>query len=344
MSSVVDIKSETSSKWQKLFEKISFKKDTKQELNTAFVDKNIDSATTNKEAGGSTWINIVCCRVSHKIKAFNHRDKKNQQHTTALTEKSNALTTPHNNGILLPNEVSDQQEAGISSCGRTQDHLVPLRQILRYSMDSSDRQKFQRRRITQPFKPVYEIEWQKNQWLQLDGATNRKIERLRKSGFTKIAIRKDQTLKKHIVYDNPSEADVLLELSLHTTKNKREMMKLPEPIVCHQPSQFFVRRTHWWHASYQIGEAQLPGWVDRNACCNRNIMDAHSVMDSLARYSQSYLPSTHQPNSFLDTTSISQNSSVNEQVETCPSSLLAIKPLKYTEPPFLMSRPVLCAA
>lgn len=319
----------------------------KQELNTTITDNNIEPTIINKEGSGLSWLTLAFCGAFRKMKLSrrdNSQEEEQQQPTTISFEESNAITTPYNTGILLPNKVSDQQETEMGSCSRTQSHIVPLRQFLRYSMDRSDRRNFQRRRITQPFKPMYEIEWQKNQWLQLDNATNRKIERLRKNGFSKIAIRKDQSLKKHIMYENPSEIDVLLELFLHTTKDINEIGNEPEPIVCHQPSQFSVRRTHWWHASYRIGEAHLPNWVDTDACCNAIIMDAPSVLAVITNYSETYLPSIQQSNRLPDTPSISQKSSVNHQMGSLPSSSWSIKPLKYTKPPFLMSKPFLCAA
>ena len=105
-----------------------------------------------------------------------------------------------------PDESNSHCSASVSS-----DHekdIVPLHQFLRYSMNRSEQRKFQRRRVLQPFKPVYEVEWQKNQWLQFDNQTNSQIERLKQEGFTKIAIRKDKILKRHVSYVNPKDMDV----------------------------------------------------------------------------------------------------------------------------------------
>lgn len=212
--------------------------------------------------------------------------------------------------------------------------IVPLQQFLRYSMDRSGRRTFQRRRLARPFEPTYEIEWQKNQWLQLDRSTNKEIEQLRCSGFTRIAIRKDACLKKHIMYDNPSDIDVLLELSLYPNHSKctNQVNKSPEPIVCHQPSTFSVRRTQWWHTEYEIGEAHLPNWVDPDLCCKAVIMDAPSVLLAMTAYSRTSLSSIQQLK-MPDTPTLSQKSSIMHLEQ--PGKPFPLNSLQYTEPPIL---------
>lgn len=229
--------------------------------------------------------------------------------------------------------------------------IVPLRQFLRYSMKRSDQRDFQRRRITRPFVPKYEIEWEKNQWLQLDDSTNRQIERLRKNGFSKITIRKDACLKKHIEYNNPSEIDVLLELSFDNNISPKLDDQL-EPIVCHQPSQFAVRRTQWWRTSHQVAEAYLPDWIDSDLCCDAVVMDAPSVLAAITdTYSRSSISSSvHQQQQhpkMPDTPIVSQKSSflhlhqhlLQQQQQEDPS--WSYKPLQYNNPPFLMDKPAL---
>jgi hypothetical protein len=272
--------------------------------------------------------------------------KKNQQHKEdpieSIITAFPQLPSPHSfqeTGSSQEEASNDHIEVTNNCCGNASDtyekDIVPLRQFLRYSMDRSDRRTFQRRRMARPFEPKYEIEWQKNQWLQLDRSTNQEIEHLRRNGFTRIAVRKDACLKKHITYDNPSDIDVLLELSLYTSHEKcaNQVDKEPEPIVCHQPSSFSIRRTQWWHTEYKIGEAHLPNWVDADLCCNAVIMDAPSVLLAMTNYSRSSLSSAQQLK-LPDTPSISQKSSIMHLQKREES--LHFKPLQYAEPPILM--------
>lgn len=220
------------------------------------------------------------------------------------------------------NNTTTSTEAAV----RHEKDIVPLHQFLRYSVNESDQQTYHRRRLIKPFEPKYEIEWQKNQWLQLDQATCKQIERLRQNGFSKIAIRSDRSLNKHIKYDNPNEMDVLLELSLNNNNTTTTTSMQPEPITCHQPSHFSVRRIHWWQISYSVGEAHLPNWVDPDLCCSAVMMDAPSVLAAISNYSRSSLNSVPR---LPDTPTISQKSSMMELHNT-------YKPLKYTEPPYFM--------
>lgn len=339
--SINNTKSEANYGWSNIVSKISHKReDTKQKSDSTLTDNNIDLIIANKDHK-SSWLNMICCRVSRKIKTFKRENKTHRQNPSHTTEKPTAITTPNDNGTLSPSQFDDQQKSEIPNCGISQSDFAPLHQILRYSMDSSDLRKFQLHRMIQPYKPTYEIEWQKNEWLQLDNSTSRKIEHLRKRGFSKIPIRQDQTLKKHIIYDNPSEADILLELSIYATKNENGTTTGFKPILCHQPSQFSLRRTYWWHASYRVGEAHLPNWADKNSCCNKS-MDTTPGINIVCNYNQPQISTTQQFNIFPDTPSVSENSSVSQPVESL--SLGSVKPLKYTEPPFLMPEPVLCAA
>ncbi|KAI7902492.1 uncharacterized protein BX663DRAFT_435573 [Cokeromyces recurvatus] len=221
--------------------------------------------------------------------------------------------------------------------------IVPLRQFLRYSIHPSDRRSFKRHRITRPFKDIYEIEWEKNQWLQLDRSTNRQIERLQRKGFTKIPIRKDTFLKRYIMYDNPNDIDVLLELSIHPTKvNHTHLANTPpEPITCHQPRHFSVRRVRWWKTSYEIGEAYLPDWVDSDLCCEAVLMDAQSVLAAMTTNSKS--PSSSLRQSKLPDTPVSSNKSSFSQLYQNDDSW-PYKSLKYSDPPFLSDGPTITVA
>ncbi|KAL9554746.1 hypothetical protein MBANPS3_002661 [Mucor bainieri] len=244
-------------------------------------------------------------------------------------------------------DLAEQQTNSIET------YIVPLRQFLRYSMNRSDQRNFQRRRLMQPSSPKYEIEWQKNQWLLLDDSTNKQIEHLCKNGFTKIAIRKDTCLKKHISYSNPSDMDVLLELSFDTMCDKSSTTTSPqddvqeryEPIVCHQPRKFSVRRTQWWKTTYHVAEAYLPDWVDPDLCCEAVMMDAPSVLAAMTdNYSRSSLSSSvhHQPK-MPDTPIVSQKSSFLhlQQHQLQLEDQWSYKPLQYSDPPFLMDKPAL---
>ncbi|OBZ89593.1 hypothetical protein A0J61_02341 [Choanephora cucurbitarum] len=236
-----------------------------------------------------------------------------------------------------PDESNSHCSASVSS-----DHekdIVPLHQFLRYSMNRSEQRKFQRRRVLQPFKPVYEVEWQKNQWLQFDNQTNSQIERLKQEGFTKIAIRKDKILKRHVSYVNPKDMDVLLELSLKQPHQVTSKLHQPQVISCHQPNVFTIRRAQWWRKVVS-GEACLPNWVDQDLCCDQVIMDADSVMAAMTNYSRTSLTSLHPKQT--DAPIISQKSSLS-QLRT-PSNSWKFKSLKYSEPHMINSQPVsLCA-
>lgn len=159
--------------------------------------------------------------------------------------------------------------------------------------------------MIRPFEPTYQIELQKNQWLQLDLATSKQIERLRRKGFSKVTIREDTSLKKHIHYNKPNEMDVLLELSLFDSNEKRD-----NKCVCNQlktegasyPSQFSVRRTYWWQTSDEVGKAYIPYHTDLNPYF--------------------YNTNSSEPSIHLRNTS---NTKHHE-----------IKPLKYANPPFHM--------
>ncbi|KAK4509482.1 G protein subunit beta [Mucor velutinosus] len=271
---------------------------------------------------------------------------------TSLNEAASAIHTTHTTSPVPhhPLEVSDlaeQHTNSIDSCIHNKD-IVPLRQFLRYSMNRSDQRNFQRRRLMHPATPKYEIEWQKNQWLLLDDSTNKQIEHLCKNGFTKIAIRKDTCLKKHISYNNPSDIDVLLELSFgicdKSTTISQDDEQQHEPIVCHQPRKFSVRRTQWWRTTYHVAEAHLPDWVDPDLCCDAVMMDAPSVLAAMTdNYSRSSLSSSvHYQPKMPDTPIVSQKSSFlhlhqHQQLE----DQWSYKPLQYSNPPFLMDKPAL---
>ncbi|KAG2205984.1 hypothetical protein INT47_005302 [Mucor saturninus] len=335
MSNTFSTGPETCSGWKKFGSKLLPKiKDTKLKSDTPLKNSNNGSIVTNKDDKIS-WLNVICYQVSRKLKMFKHDNKTHQQNLPHI------IATVNDNGTLSPSKFDDQQEPEILNHDIIEGDTVPLHQLLRYSMDSSDLRKFQLRRMTQPFKPTYEIEWQKNEWLQLDHSTSRNIERLRVRGFSRITIRKDETLKKHIMYDNPSETDILLELSIYGTENKNGTEKGSKPILCHQPSQFPLRRTYWWHASYRVGEAHLPNWADKNSCCDNNNTHANSGLNTICNNKQSHFFTAQQLNGISDTPSVSESSYVSQQFESLP--LNPVKPLEYTEPPFLMPKPVLCA-
>ncbi|KAL7314337.1 hypothetical protein PS15m_005923 [Mucor circinelloides] len=271
---------------------------------------------------------------------------------TSLNHVASAISSTHSAppcpSDSLETVQAEQDTNNIDGSIHNKD-IVPLRQFLRYSMNRSDQRNFHRRRLIRPSSPKYEIEWQKNQWLQLDDSTNKQIEHLRKNGFTKIAIRKDTCLKKHIRYSNPSDMDVLLEISFDSCdKSITSQGEQQEPIACHQPKQFAVRRTQWWRTTYHVAEAYLPDWVDPDLCCDAVIMDAPSVLAAMTdNYSRSSLSSSvqHQPK-MPDTPIVSQKSSFlhlqhhHQQQE----DQWSYKPLQYSNPPFLMDKPALVIA
>ncbi|CEP06954.1 hypothetical protein [Parasitella parasitica] len=232
---------------------------------------------------------------------------------------------------------SDDNDASIHS-----KDSVPLGPCLRYRMTRSDRRSFQRRRITRPFAPKYEIEWQENQWLQLDESTNKQIEQMRRNGFTKIAIRRDASLEKHIEYNRPTELDVQLELSFNNSyppESGNQSKLVDSSSSCCQPSQFSVRRTHWWRTSHRVAEAYLPDWVDSDLCCN--VPDAPDNY-SAGRSSLSYSLNNMQHPKMPDTPIISQKSSFSQLPQQQQQEQdYSYKPLQYNNPPFLMEKPTL---
>ncbi|GAA5806235.1 hypothetical protein HPULCUR_011766 [Helicostylum pulchrum] len=246
---------------------------------------------TPKKYAGSTWVSTVFQKVCNTKKPLPVTDL---QHI-AISEKcvSDTLISYDDN----QHDTSNKPEQ-VSVTLNVAEKTVPARPFFRYSMNNTDRRSFQCRRIIQPFKPVYEVEWQKDQWLQLDKSTNKQIEGLRKNGFSRVPIRKDIILMKHIMYDDPSELDILLELDLCNNNNDSK-----KNITDEQPFlPFSVRRTHWWHTSYQIGQANLPEWVDADICCTPSVPSVFTV--------------------------VSNNSS------------RSIKPLQYNEPPFMLAQSV----
>jgi hypothetical protein len=297
------------------------------------IKKYNEKAETKRQK--SSWSLKKLCGSSKELLR-----RKSQQDIKEDADESIISAFPRPPSSFSQEEATNDQIEVTSNCSgntsRTHEKdIVPLRQFLRYSMDRSDRRTFQRRRLARPFEPKYEIEWQKNQWLQLDRSTSQEIEHLRRSGFTKILIRKDASLKKHIKYNNPSDMDVLLELSLYTDHEKctKQTDSPPEPILCHQPSSFAIRRTQWWNTEYKIGKAHLPSWVDSDLCCNAVMMDAPSVLLAMTNYSRSSLSSV-QPLKLPDTPSISQKSSIQQlrhREEQFP-----FKPLQYADPPTIM--------
>ncbi|KAI8640415.1 hypothetical protein BD408DRAFT_419862 [Parasitella parasitica] len=226
---------------------------------------------------------------------------------------------------------------------------VPLGQFLRYRMTRSDRRNYQRHRITRPFAPKYEIEWQENQWLQLDKSTNKQIEQMRRNGFTKIAIRRDASLKRHIEYNSPTDLDVLLEISFSDRSESGNQSKI-EP-TSHQLNRFSVRRTYWWRTNHGVAEAYLPDWVDSDLCCDAT--DAPSVLaattNNYSRSSLSYSLNLQHPK-MPDTPIVSQKSSFSQlqqhqqqhqQKQQQQEQDWSYKPLQYKNPPFLMDKPSL---
>lgn len=294
-----------------------------------------DFQSTKKNSSLSWILKII---PTEKLKNFQLLRGKNEP------ERAEKQTTTRNldRGIIFGSGQQDDEmhcdNTTSGTCSHEKD-IVPLRQFLRYSLNHSDRRAFQRRRITQPFQPKYEIEWQENQWLQLDDSTSKEIERLRKSGFSKVAIRKDANLKKHIVYDNASEIDVLLEVSLlHKPLGKKSTDSESLLSAFHQPIGFCVRRTHWWRESYKVGEARLPNCFEPEPepelCCNpvkvNNSIDKRQTSGIV-----NPLPAENNTNIiFPDTPAPSQKSSVDLFCQ--PPSFWSIKQLQYTEPPSLL--------
>ncbi|GAN08217.1 hypothetical protein MAM1_0194d07724 [Mucor ambiguus] len=270
----------------------------------------------------------------------------NEATFTIDTTKIKSPPPPH--PLETTADLAEQHTGSIDNCIHNKD-IVPLRQFLRYSMNRSDQRNFQRRRLMHPSSPKYEIEWQKNQWLQLDDSTNKHIEHLCKNGFTKMAIRKDTSLKKHISYSNPSDMDVLLELSFDicdkSTTASQDDEQQHEPIVCHQPRKFSVRRTLWWRTTYHVAVAYLPDWVDPDLCCEAVMMDAPSVLVAMTdNYSRSSLSSSvHHQSKMPDTPIVSQKSSFLhlQQHQLQHEDQWSYKPLQFSNPPFLMDKPAL---
>ncbi|CAO3607039.1 unnamed protein product [Mucor fragilis] len=318
----------------------------------SFLQKQLKPSTSTMQAAPQDMSNekaIPATFVSAMPKVSSKRSN-----TSLKNEAASAIKTAH---ITLPSPsphhpletagLSEQHSDSIDSCIHNKD-IVPLRQFLRYSMNRSDQRNFQRRRLIHPASPKYEIEWQKNQWLQLDDSTNKQIEHLYKAGFSKIAIRKDTCLKKHILYSNPSDMDVLLELSFDTcgksAATSQDDEQQHEPIVCHQPRKFSVRRTQWWRTTYHVAEAYLPDWVDPDLCCDAVMMDAPSVLAAMTdNYSRSSLSSSvHQQPRMPDTPIVSQKSSfLHLQQHQQHEDQWSYKPLQYSNPPFLMDKPAL---
>lgn len=287
---------------------------------------------------------LFCCG------SFQERDleelKNNFDTTATAAHVGNKTETYEPLGCLPGDDVS--QNSRRTSIYNSKD-IIPLRKFLRYTITPHDGRKFHCRRMLNPAKAIYEVEWEKDKWLQLDHATNKYIERLRVSGFSKVAIRNDKHLNKYISYDNPSQIDILLELSLESNdqqnnKQKKRKEKKPRPITCHQPSSFSVRRTQWWRTSHQVAEAHLPSWVDPDLCCNDMMMNAPSVMAVMTNFSRSS-SCYFQQQKFPDTPAISQNSSMSQSPCETPSIPIAqpspcqFKSLKYTNPPVLMNTP-----
>ncbi|OBZ81978.1 hypothetical protein A0J61_09973 [Choanephora cucurbitarum] len=154
---------------------------------------------------------------------------------------------------------------------------IPLCQLKRYSLSQSTKIQFSRQRRTLPFQPLYEIEWQKNKWLQLDLDTSKQIERMRLQGHTHLAIRKDSIIRQHMEYAFKEDTDVVLEL-MFTGPTERQS------ITCQyhaNPLQFAIRRAYLWRIEYDIGFAYLPSWVDQDVCCHHTLLDAHSALTSM---------------------------------------------------------------
>ncbi|KAI8877900.1 hypothetical protein K501DRAFT_278039 [Backusella circina FSU 941] len=163
------------------------------------------------------------------------------------------------------------------------------RLVQRYTMNRSDQHAFYTRRMTKPFYSIYEIEWQQNQWLQLDKTTCKYIERLRRLGFSKVHIRQDKNLKAHMAYENPKEMDILLEISLQCDQMPQNIRR---PIGCDLPSSLPLRRTKWWFTSYKTGIAYLPYWADKDPCYDT--LDFHLDNSTLSQYpSLEHIPSQH---------------------------------------------------
>lgn len=290
-----------------------------------------DSQSTKRNSSLS-WISKII--PTGKLKKVQLLSGKNEHEKT-----QKRTTTPNvDRGVIFGNEQQVNENHCDNTTSGTCSHekdIVPLRQFLRYSMNHSDRRAFQRRRIIQPFQPKYEIEWQENQWLQLDDSTSKEIERLRKSGFSKVAIRRDANLKKHIVHDDASEIDVLLEVSLlHKTFGEKETESESQLAACHQPNVFCVRRTRWWRESYGVGEARLPECFEPKLCCNPIIMDNSYGKRQI---SAAVLPPEAENNTditFPDTPAPSQKSSVDLFCQ--PPSYWSIKQLQYAETPSLL--------
>lgn len=292
----------------------------------------------------SSLLSLFCCgQFQVDDMETDERVSRAPASRVAASQADNTAETYETLGYLPEDSTSE------NSCHTSiynSKEIIPLQQFQRYTITPADKQKFRYRRLLYPARTIYEIEWEDDQWLQLDKRTNIYIEQLRVTGFSKMAIRDDACLKKYISYENPSQMDILLELSITKENRKqgykqdKDVKRRSRPIKCHQSSYFPIRRTRWWKTSYEVGEARLPNWVDPDLCCNAVMMDAPSVMAAMTNLSRSSACSLQLPK-LPDTPTISQNSSVS-QLPYEPSSTPTlqtvpwqIKPLKYTDPPVL---------
>ncbi|KAI8358564.1 hypothetical protein BD560DRAFT_405840 [Blakeslea trispora] len=164
-------------------------------------------------------------------------------------------------------DISEKQK---SDQGKREIHLE------HYNITCAESRTFFYRKWLKPFKPTYELEWQEQQWLQLDSNTSQHIERMRTQGFSRMIIRNDQYLRRHVKYSNPHELDVLLELSfnIHLASNIQKAW----PDLDYQ-RRFSLRRVFWWRSKYGIGEAYLPQFANQDPYCNHTLLETANPLE-----------------------------------------------------------------
>lgn len=189
------------------------------------------SNVTKEEENHTTWISSMyrklCCGHQNKQEGPRDNDDDNEKGTLHHVTDSGDTSRKHEK-TSSPVNSSDTS----SSTHQLQKEIVSLspfleeKTIAKATATAADHHDLKYRHLTQPFKPSYEVEWKKDQWLPLDKSTNQQIEKLRKKGFSKALVLKDPIL--------------CLEFSFLQQENDQTI------------ESFSVRRVRWWHQS-QVG-------------------------------------------------------------------------------------------
>ncbi|KAI8994670.1 hypothetical protein BDB01DRAFT_773637 [Pilobolus umbonatus] len=108
------------------------------------------------------------------------------------------------------------------------------------------------KRLLQPNRTYYELEWQNNNekrsnqhksWVQLDEVTSAGIERVRRLGFQNV----DITLNSSLI-DKPVSNNSLIEISFNCNLQKKII--IPDS----QTQLVRLRRVHWWSKDYSLAK------------------------------------------------------------------------------------------